>query len=407
MTPPSLWPLKRHYLVMYGVFGTVSPYIPVYLRDVKGLAPEQLGTIFAFGQSGVLFMPALMTLLADRFRVVSPLLVGLFSLNVVAMLALTGASGFAACLAAVFFYQLANQPQIALGDGLFFTLQSDPRQPRAAYSAIRIWGTVGFIVGSALVFVASRFGGLAALPWVTAAIAFLGVLNARGLPRRLAPRPETARALPTLDAARLFLRPRVALFACGVGLIVTTNTAYYGFYPLYLTQITGFDARWVGWIANLGVGIEILYMLSFERLRGRFGLPGIILLGGACCLVRQGLLAFVPHPVSAVSLQAMHGLTVIGILITPAMYLNTLAGDGYRNSVQGLYAMIIVGGFAIAGSLVSGQLAAIGLLTLYRTGFVVCAVGLAMIAAALVAFDRRPGPVSPSPPGNSPSAPAE
>jgi len=389
-TRSSLLHLRTHYFAMYGVFGAVSPYLPVYLRDVKGLEPAQLGTIFAVGQTGVLFMPALMTMLADRFRVVSPLLIGLFACNLVAMGSLGVAHGFAACLMALFLNQLANQPQTALGDGLFFTLQSDPTQPRASFSSVRIWGTLGFIAASAMVFVVSTFGGLHAMPWVAGGAALLGLLNGRSLPRRLAPHRETSGPLPTVEAARLFRRPRIALFCVGIGLLVISNTAYYGFYPLYLTQQVGFEARWVGLIANIGVGFEIVYMLSFERLRARFGLPGMILLGGAACVARQAFLAFLPSPFFATIFQGFHGLTVIGVLIAPALYLNGLAGDRFRNSVQGLYAMLVVGGFAIVGNLLSGYLATIGLLVLYRVGFAVALCGLVLAAIALRWDSKKP-----------------
>lgn len=384
-----LFRLKAHNFWVYAVFGCISPYLPVYLGDVKGLAPAQIGLILALGQSGVLFLPPVMTYLVDRYGWVAPLLVALFSINVAAMGGLALASGFAACLVAVFFNQLANQPQVALTDGLFFSLQREPDATPTPYPAVRVWGTIGFIAPSAVIVVFYRWGGLLVIPFAAMLAAGFGMLNARHLPRRLARPWDSQARLPTVEALRLLSRPRVALFCAGMGLLIATNASYYGFYPLYLTQQVQIEARWIGLIANVGVVLEIGFMLAFERLRSRIGLRGLIIAGVGAALARLALLAFLPGAFAAVALQVGHGITIIGLLVAPVMYLNTLAGDSYRNSVQGLYVMLVAGVFAVLGNFLSGQLAEAGLLTLYRTAFVVCACGGILIATSFL-WPKRP-----------------
>lgn len=392
--PPaaSLPRLKMHYFAVYGVMGCVAPYLSVYLRDVKILTPAQIGLIYATGQAGVLFMPALMTHLADRHRLVAPLLAGLFAVNAAAVGLLSHAAGFAACLAAVFFVQLANQPQIALGDGLFFSFQRDPRMPATKYSAVRVWGTLGFIFASVVVAGFFRWGGLELMPAVAMGAAVLGLLNALRLPARLPPLAATTPGrLPSLEAARVLMQPRLAVLCLGLGCLVATNAAYYAFYPLYLTDLAGIPARWVGIVAAGGVTIEVGWMLAFESLRARFGLPGMIMLGGSSAVTRLALLAFLPVAGVAVGVQVIHGVTVIGLLITPAMYLNSQAPDHCRNSVQGLYVMLVVGVFAIVGNTLAGIVAEIGLLTLYRAALGVGALGLALVVFSFL-WRRPPSP---------------
>jgi MFS transporter, PPP family, 3-phenylpropionic acid transporter len=384
--------LKAHYVAAYAVLGCVSPYLTVYLREVKALEPSQIGFIFAAGQSGVLFLPLVMTFLADRYGIVGPLLMALFAINLLAMGSLTFVVGFTAVLVAVFFNQIANQPQIALSDGLFFSLQREPGARPVPFSSVRVWGTIGFIVPSLLIFAVYDFGGLRLVPYAAMVAALLGWLNARSLPRRLTRRTEGAARLPTLEAARLFARPRVAVFCLGMGLIFASNTAFYGFYPLYLTQQVGIDARWVGLIANIGVALEIGFMLGFERLRTRWGLRGVVMAGAVTAILRMALLALVPSPIAAVALQVGHGLTIIGLMVAPVMYLNSLAGDSYRNSVQGWYVMVVVGIFAIVGNTVSGVLAQIGLVLLYRVGLVVVTLGTGLVAVSFFWPPRRARP---------------
>lgn len=385
---PPLFRLKAHYFWVFAVFGCISPYLPVYLREVKGLAPAQIGTILAVGQSGVLFLPPVMTFVADRYGLVAPLLIGLFSINVAAMAGFTVATGFAACLFAVFFNQLANQPQVALSDGLFFSLQRAAGGGSTSFSVVRVWGTIGFIVPSLAIVMVFPWGGLQVVPYAAILAALFGMANARHLPRLIERSAEARTRLPTADAARLLLRPRLALFCIGMGLLIASNAAYYGFYPLYLTQQVGIEARWVGLIATVGVTFEIGFMLGFERLKQRVGLRGLVLAGVLAGLARLGLLGFWPSPVTAVCLQFGHGLTIIGLMVAPVIYLNTLAGDSFRNSVQGLYVMLVSGVFAVSGSYLSGHFAEAGLMVLYRLAFGVCALGGALVVTSFL-WPRR------------------
>jgi PPP family 3-phenylpropionic acid transporter len=389
--PTSIRRLQCHYFAIYTVFGAITPYLPIYLRDVKGLGASQMGIIFAAGQSAVLVMPILMTYLADRYRLVRPILMALFCCNLVAMVFLLGAVGFWASLCCIALNRLATQPQVALGDGLFFTLQNDPTQPRASFSSVRVWGTIGFIIPSLIMYAGYHLGGgVTWMPYVTAAFALFGIINAFGLPQRSAPRPSTPQSMPTLAAARVLRRPPLALFCLGVGFVIFSNMAFYGFYPLYLTAQVGIAERWVGLISSLGVGFEIIYVLALEPMRKRFGFGGLIILGGAASVFRLACLAFLPTPFFAIIFQVFHGLTVIAFMIVPVIYLNTFAEEGFRNSIQGLYVMLVSGLFAIAGNIAAGQLAEISLVTLYQVSLVVCLFGLALIGISF--WLRRQNP---------------
>lgn len=387
-TPTSITRQQAHYFAVYAVLGCVTPYIPIYLRDVKFLCASEIGLTFAAGQAAVLVMPVVMTYLADRYRLARPLLITLFAVNILAMTGLIGAIGFWGCLAWVAINRMVTQPQVALSDGLYFTLQSDPAQPRASYASVRVWGTVGFIVPSIVIYVSYHLGafckgGLTWMPYVAGVFAAFGILNAFGLPQRFAPRADAAapQRMPTLAAAKVLLQPRLGLFVAGVGCVIMSNMAFYGFYPLYLTTEVGIGEKWVGLISSFGVALEVLYILGLDRMRQRFGLGGLMVLGGAASLFRLGCLAFLPTPFFSVIFQVVHGLTVVGFMIVPVIYLNTHANEGYRNSIQGLYVMIVQGGFSIAGNIIAGQIAeASGLLVLYRSAIVACVVGLVLVA---------------------------
>lgn len=389
--------MQAHYFAVYAVLGCITPYIPIYLRDVKFLCASEIGLTFATGQAAVLLMPVMMTYLADRFRLARPLLIGLLSVSILAMTGLVGAVGFWSCLTWVAISRMVMQPQVALADGMYFTLQNDPAQPRATYASVRVWGTVGFIVPSLIIYASyyvgtSSRGGLNWMPYVTAAFASYGIINALGLPQRFAARPASAgpQRMPTLAAIRVLMRPRLGLFILGVGCVIASNMAFYSFYPLYLTSEVGINQRWVGIISSFGVALEVVYILRLERMRQRFGFGGLLALGGLASVFRLACLGFLPTPFFSILFQVVHGMTVVGFMIVPVMYLNAHAEEGYRNSIQGVYVMIVQGGFSIAGNIIAGQIAeAGGLLVLYRSALGICLVGLALVA---VSFRMRAAP---------------
>jgi MFS family permease len=112
-----------------------------------------------------------------------------------------------------------------------------------------------------------------------------------------------------------------------------------------------------------------------------------MILGVACIAVRLFLLAFVPSDVVAIGTQAFHGMTVLVLHVAPPIYLNTRAGDAYRSSIQGLYAMTVAGAGRIIGSVLAGRVAEHSLTIMFAG----CA-GLCVIAAGLLyfAFHERP-----------------
>jgi MFS transporter, PPP family, 3-phenylpropionic acid transporter len=378
--PTSVRRLQAHYFAIYAVFGSVTPYLSIYLSDHKGISLADIGIIFAVGQSAVLIMPMAMTYLADRYRLVRPLFVTLFSINVLAMAALFGAIGFWACLLCIAVNRLATQPQVALGDGLYFTLQADANQPRVSFSTVRVWGTIGFIAPSIAMFAAYQLGGgVDWLPGITALFATMGVINAWGLPMRSARNnSEEKQQMPTLAAAKVLAQPHLLLFCLGCGTVVFTNMAFYGFYPLYLTDQVGIAEQWVGPISSLGVAIEILYILGLERMKRRFGFGGIIALASVASLFRFACLAFLPTPFFAVCFQVFHGMTIVGFFIVPVMYLNAHASAGFRNSIQGLYVVLVAGFFSIAGNVFAGHVAELGLITLYKASLGICLLGVTL-----------------------------
>ncbi|HWN71277.1 MAG TPA: MFS transporter, partial [Haliangium sp.] len=141
-------------------------------------------------------------------------------------------------------------------------------------------------------------------------------------------------------------------------------------------------------------------MLAVGALVRALGLKGTLVLGLACSALRFAIMALVPSPFWAVATQGFHGIMVITLHVLPPMYLDGLARDAYRTSIQGLYTVMVVGLTRLIGNQVGGRLADISLLWLFGAS----AVALAVAAVLLLVGFREPAAQPDATPGESPDA---
>jgi MFS transporter, PPP family, 3-phenylpropionic acid transporter len=346
------------------------PFLPIYLKHEQGLQGGQIGLVLGVAGFSILLTPVLMTFLADsRFdprRLVSLV----FGISGTSLLLLFFLQGFWWVLLLLCLHSLAYAAVMPLHDGMTFSLQRRMErvgQPAMAYNHVRVWGSIGFILPSLILFALLSFG------WSTRAILLTGVgfsllslLNAFRLPdpRAARGRPPLAKEkekLPTAMAAQVLLGREMRVFCLALFLTFIAAAAFGSFYPLYMVEVVGVNERWVGLIFNFGVVIEIFFMLGFGWLQARLGLRNIIIIGIACFSLQTVLLGLFPSIGMALLVQGLHGMIIVAVFMAPIMYINRHAGDHFRNSIQGLYTMGVVGIPRIGGIILAGQLAEINL----------------------------------------------
>ncbi|MEZ5278729.1 MAG: MFS transporter [Opitutaceae bacterium] len=387
--------LRLHFFLTYGIMGSIMPFFPVYLREVQSLSSVQIGTVMAVASLAVLITPVLFTWLADLKENTRNLASGIFLVSATATSLLFLSRGFGWTLLLYGLQSLALVPMLPLQDGLYFRVARSRTESGLAtppFHQIRVWGTIGFISPSIVLFAGLRAGATLNITLIAAAVfAVAGLINSRFLPeserRRTESAPgENASRLPTVAAARVLFRPPVVFFCAGMAILQFAVAGYYSFYPIYLTEVAGIESAWLGLISNIGVTVEIFFMLGFGWLSSRLGIRRIIVLGAMAITVRMAALAFLPGAGIAIGVQLFHGWIIIATLVAPVVYLNRLAGDTFRNSIQGLYAMVIAGLFRILGNLFFGQVAERSLTAVFLYGAI-----LSIIATVLftVAFREK------------------
>ncbi len=414
--------IKTQYFLGYAVIGSIAPYAPVYLEG-RGLDDAQIGWVMSLGGLSVLLMPVMMGLLADLKLENRVLLRGIFTGVAVALGLLLASQGFWWLLPAFLLYALSSSPMMSLTDGLLFSvrgLREAEGKPTPPYHRIRVYGTLGFIAPSIVLYVLMAYYKAPVSVSLACGIvvALMAVGNTLLLPRTRGvvgvvtagpeipgtpgepgePDPPEARGkpLPTMQALRCLMQPDVALFCVAMWLAWIATSTYYTFYPLYLTREIGVGDEWLGLISSLGVVPEIGYILAFGWLLKWLGVRWLVTLGLAAVFARVSLLYAVPTLWVALGTQLIHGMTVLALFVVPPLYLNHRAEPAFRNSIQGLFAMLVFGTGRIMGNVVSGQIANYyeGD-TITAFGFAAGSAGLSMLMFGLLFRDRSTTQIKP------------
>lgn len=343
--------------------GCLVPFLPIYLKQVQGLDGGQIGLVLGISGFSILVSPVLMTLLADTRFDSRHLAAVIFALSGAALLILFFSHGFWVVLVLLFIHSLAYAGVLPLHDGMAFSLQRQAETnglPPLPYHRIRVWGTVGFIGPSLLLFFLLQAG------WGTSVVLLCGVIfsllafgHAFWLPSpQLAPKNvPSGGQIPTALAAKLLLLPHMRIFCLAMFIFFLGASAFGSFYPLYLVEVVGVEEQWVGLIFNFGVVIEIGFLLSLGWIQSRLGFRKIMIYGTLCFILQMLILGLYPNVIMAIVAQSLHGMIILALFISPIMYLNRQSGDRFRNSIQGLYTMLIVGLSRIIGIVAAGQLA--------------------------------------------------
>lgn len=349
--------LRRQYFLSYAVIGSVMPLMSVYLRQEAGFSFLQVGLAMSLMSLPMLFSPALLTLLADRNADPRRILALSFGCSAAVLSAIVFSRHIPLTLALFACHGLAMVAVLPLQDGYCFSLAEKHRRnglPFPEYPLVRVWGSVGFILPSALLYLPlSRGAPVAAILPCAVTFGLLSLANTF----TLAPVDRIAGVngkMPTGRALRTLFSRRGRWLCLGLFFGFIATTTYYSFVGNYYDEVIGIDKSHIGLIINIGVVLEVCYTLLMPRLQRWIGLKGIMVFGLTAMVLRMVALALFPHPVTAVATQLFHGIEVLAIFICPVMFLDRLAGDGIRNSIQGVYTMLVGGLSRILAGLLAG-----------------------------------------------------
>lgn len=378
--------IRRQFFVSYAAIGSIMPLITVFLREQGGFDFLQIGFAMALMGVPTLCSPVLITLLADRNLDTRRILATAFTCSAVVLTLMFFSQHIALTLTLFVFHGLASVAMLPLQDGYFFSLAEAERKRTGRsveYPTVRIWGTMGYILPSLILYYPLLKGAEPRLI-LPCSVFFCLLSLANSFTLRPVERPVSAvpSRLPSRQALGAIFAPNARWLSIGLLFALIAAATYYAFIGNYLDEVVRVPKPYIALIINLGVLVEVGCTLMMSWLQSKIRLKGILVLGLCCMVTRMLLLSFFPHPVVAVVAQLGHGFEVLALYVGPVMFLNRLAGDEFRNSIQGVYTMAITGSARVIGSLSAGWVASTFDL---RTNLLLGA-GLATCALLIITF---------------------
>ena len=351
MSPPSsqsvpYWRLSAFYFAYFAQVGASAPYFSLYLASL-GLAAAQIGVLLSLGQLMRVVGPNFWGWVADRngqrVRIVG-ITLACGGICFTGFFFVTSFWGMFALLLLLGFFTSASMP---LTESL--TL-AHLRGAISRYGAIRLWGSVGFILTVTLVGYALDSLPVASLLWMVLATYALGWICAL----LLTDAPGGSSHSEPEPVWRILRRPEVAALLGGCFLMTLAHGPHYAFFSIYLVD-HGYSKAAVGWMWTFGVIAEIIVFLLMPALMLRYSLTGILLLCFAAAVLRFLMTGWgVGSAAVLFAAQLLHGLSFGAYHAAAVTAIHRWFQGAHQVRGQAIYLSVSFGAGGVLGSMLSG-----------------------------------------------------
>ncbi|CAI2088125.1 3-phenylpropionate MFS transporter [Serratia marcescens] len=335
------------YFFSYGIF---LPFWGVWLKG-EGIAPETIGMLLGAGLVAR-FLGSL--LIAPRVKDPSHLV---SALRLLALLTLAFAVGFCFgngwgwLMLVIAGFNLFFSPLVPLTDALAATWQ---KQIRMDYGRVRLWGSLAFVIGSALT------GQLVAV-WGHNAILYslifsvLAMLLGMLLKPSVMPQGEARTHSGTQSSLWALLKEGpVWRFLLCVTLLQGAHAGYYSFGSIYW-QEAGYSASTIGYLWSLGVVAEVIIFASSNVLFRRWNARNLLLLSACCGVLRWSLMAYSTELGWLLLIQILHCGTFTVCHLAAMRFIAARQGQEVIQ-LQAVYSALAMGGGIAVMTVIAGFL---------------------------------------------------
>ena len=335
------------YFFSYGIF---LPFWGVWLKG-EGIAPETIGILLGAGLVAR-FLGSL--LIAPRVKDPSHLV---SALRLLALLTLAFAVGFCFgngwgwLMLVIAGFNLFFSPLVPLTDALAGTWQ---KQIRMDYGRVRLWGSLAFVIGSALT------GQLVAV-WGHNAILYSLIFSVLAMLLGMLLKPSVmpqGEARTHSEAERslwaLLKEGPVWRFLLCVTLLQGAHAGYYSFGSIYW-QEAGYSASTIGYLWSLGVVAEVIIFASSNVLFRRWNARNLLLLSACCGVLRWSLMAYSTELGWLLLIQILHCGTFTVCHLAAMRFIAARQGQEVIR-LQAVYSALAMGGGIAVMTVIAGFL---------------------------------------------------
>jgi len=349
MGPPNqtpYWRLSGFYFFYFASLGAIVPYWNLYLKELSYSA-TQTGVVVAILMMTKLVAPNVWGWLADHTgRRMAIIRSGcLLAALIYAGILLNQSFWWLVIVMLLFsFFWNAALPQFEA------TTLNHLGEAAHRYSAIRVWGSIGFVIAVVGLGYAFEKISILQLP-----VFVLILLSGIWISSLMVPEQATGHLHIDHEPISTLLRKSHIvglLLACFC--MQVSHGPYYAIYSRYMESY-GYPVSEIGWLWALGVIAEIGIFMMMHRLFRRYSLRGLMMFSLATAAIRWFLIAMFPAYLGVMLLAQLLHASTFGIYHATAIRLiHQLFRGRHQGKGQALYSSLSFGAGGAIGSLYSG-----------------------------------------------------
>lgn len=339
-------PLAGFYFFYFAYIGAFAPFFAVYLDGV-GLSAAEIGTVMALPPVTRALAPYLWGWLADAAD---------RRLGLVRAAALAGLASWLGLFVSTTFLWISA---VVLAAGFFLSAVlpvveaatlTHLGEHTGRYGAIRLWGSVGYIVAVVGVGYALDLFPVRTLLWIVA-LALLGTLALSWVIPESRDEPH---ASSRAGIAGVLRRPDVMAFMLACALMAVAHGPYYTFFSIHLVNL-GYSKAVTGWLWALGVISEIGIFIWMPHLYRAFTLRRILIASFALAVVRFLIIGWAADSLALLLFaQALHAASFGAFHAAAIGIVHRLFRGRHQARGQAIYGSLTFGVGGTLGSALSG-----------------------------------------------------
>ncbi|MGQ8364074.1 MFS transporter [Glaciecola sp. 1036] len=339
--------LSLTYFFYFSLMGVFVSYVGIFLDD-KGFSSEQIGILIATVSLARILGPNLWAGLADKTGKLGLILSGGSLLALIIFLPVFYVEQFVAYVfvfAAMMMFWTAILPQLEVS-----TVYAC-KDTRKGYGAVRLWGSIGFIVASVIVgFLLDVYSSIIIV--IGACVSLFGLFLSTltiSTPNKVSHQHETKKSVLPLLLNKSFIA-----FLLANTLLQISFGSFYSFFSLY-TQQLGYLGWQTGIFMATGVFAEIFIFIYAVRLLKGFTVKRLLMLSLSLTTLRWLMLAFLAHHWWLILLsQVLHAFS-FGLTHSASIhYLHQNFSSEFQSRAQAVYASVAFGVGGATGSYFAG-----------------------------------------------------
>jgi len=341
------WRLSGFYFFYFATLGAFLPFWSLYLKQV-GFAAKEIGELTALMIATKIIAPNLWGYVADKTGKrlwLIRLAIGLSALLFAGFFYGNDYYWFAIVTISFSFFWNATLPQFEA-----VTLLHLKNQAGQAYSRIRLWGSIGFILAVlGIGWFLDNFS-IGYLPLIITSLLSLNAFIAL-----ITSEPKANhQAKQGVGIWQVLRRFEVIAFFLVYMCLQIAHGPYYVFYSVYLKQ-HAYTATATGLLWALGVCAEIVMFMLVSHLLRLFSLRRLLLVSLALTTWRWLIIAYQVDDLAwAIWAQCLHAASFGIAHVVAIQLLYQYFGEQHQGKGQALYASFSFGIGGMLGSLYSG-----------------------------------------------------